>query len=62
MPQYTVEMLYNISYSLMKYRGVYDPKMPSKKFFHFNNLLHKDSLNKELDPFEHKMVTILNKG
>jgi len=52
MPFYRTVTIYNIQYGILKYRGsMPEPSMPSRKLFHINNLLNKDKMDGDLDPW-----------
>jgi hypothetical protein len=63
MPLYTLTSLYDIMYGLLKYRNLnLDGDYPSVKMFHFNNLLTKDKLDNDTDPFPIKILGQKTKG
>lgn len=63
MPAYSLTNIYDIQYGLLKFRNLLlDDEYPSVKMFHFNNLLAKDKLDGETDPYLIKVMGSKTKG
>lgn len=63
MPSYTLTNVYDIQYGLLKFRNLLCGEgYPSIKMFHFNNLLTKDKLDGDTDPYLIKVMGTKAKG
>ncbi len=63
MPAYNLTTIYDIQYGLLKFRNLQlDGNFPSIKMFHFNNLLTKDKLDGDTDPYLIKVMGTKAKG
>jgi len=62
MPRYSSRTLLAIQWGLLKYRNWEpDANTSSLKLFQYNNLLHKDSVDGDLDPFPRRAMPPVNR-